>query len=660
MEQEKKKIVFQKLTPVHDIDMSVYEDAMQYVFSNDDIRNVAISGSYGAGKSSLLETYKRNHREKVFLSISLAHFKKSEDEPEDIGTKLEGKIINQLVQQIKEENVPLTNFCVKREADREKASAITRRIVVFIALIVFIFNYSKTVKWVESLADSFLKSILQFICHPYVFLFAIGALGFLFASGIYYVVSYQKSKNIFRRLSFQGAEIEIFEEDKAEYFDRYLNEVLYLFENSNVDAIVFEDIDRFDNIHVFERLREINVLANIRLAQSGSKRVLRFFYLMRDDIFLGKERTKFFDYILPVIPVVDNSNSYNKLREYFGQSGILEKFDDKFLRELALYIDDMRILKNIYNEFMIYFYRLEAIGLDYNKMLAIITYKNIFPKDYSNLQLNRGFVRDLFRQREDIIEEKIRIYKEEISKLKERMLEISGEHLETLQELEDVRVARKSRYNNTSERREEFKKWEQEAYVRRKQIIENILTGEIAECEDRIAQLQYEIEHVSGKVLSELLGEGTYREVVDKYFICEKMKKTLNFSEIVKDNYFDLLVFLVRHGYLDETYSDYMTYFYPNSLTVRDKKFLRCISDKMPVPYSYKLDSTVLVIENLNVLDFEKEEVLNFDLLSALLQGKGEWEYLDKFIDNLKGGMLGDLFRIFLDSVMKKRNSLQH
>lgn len=56
----------------------------------------------------------------------------------------------------------------------------------------------------------------------------------------------QKNKNIFRKLNFQGNEIEIFEDCDDSYFDKYLNEVLYLFENANADAIVFEDIDRFN------------------------------------------------------------------------------------------------------------------------------------------------------------------------------------------------------------------------------------------------------------------------------------------------------------------------------------------------------------------------------------------------------------------------------
>ena len=115
----------------------------------------------------------------------------------------------------------------------------------------------------------------------------------------YKLVVLQRNKNIFKRLKIHGNEIEIFEENRDSYFDKYLNEVLYLFENSETDVIVFEDLDRFNAIKIFERLREINILINKKV----KNKPLRFFYLVRDDIFVSKDRTKFFDYIVPIVPV---------------------------------------------------------------------------------------------------------------------------------------------------------------------------------------------------------------------------------------------------------------------------------------------------------------------------------------------------------------------
>ena len=154
-------------------------------------------------------------------------------------------------------------------------------------------------------------------------------------------------------MNFKGAEIEIFESKDDSYFDKYLNEVLYLFEKTDVDAIVFEDMDRFEMNHIFERLREINTLVNLHL--QAEKKTLKFLYLLRDDVFVSKDRTKFFDYIIPIVPVVDGSNSYDQFIEHLKNNNLQNELDSKFLQGLSLYVDDMRLLKNICNEFLVYY-----------------------------------------------------------------------------------------------------------------------------------------------------------------------------------------------------------------------------------------------------------------------------------------------------------------
>lgn len=59
-EQNKKtKYEYQKLTPYTKVDLKENEKAFEYVFQHDDVRNIAISGAYGSGKSSLIESYKK-------------------------------------------------------------------------------------------------------------------------------------------------------------------------------------------------------------------------------------------------------------------------------------------------------------------------------------------------------------------------------------------------------------------------------------------------------------------------------------------------------------------------------------------------------------------------------------------------------------------------
>lgn len=449
-----KDIVFSKLTPTDDVKMEVYDAALKYIFENKDIKNIAIAGSYGAGKSSLLETYKKDHSDKKFLHISLAHFEETAAngavrKDKDIEGVLEGKILNQLIQQIEVGNIPQTNFHIKRTVNDSRCIAFAVGTVVFLLALLHLKYFKAWSGWVDSLTDLYLKTLLQFFANPYS-LFISGVVAtVLFGLGLYQLIKAQKNKNIFRKLSVQGNEIEIFGEDDNSYFDKYLNEVLYLFENSRRDVIVFEDLDRFDDNKIFERLREINILANIRLQNGKDKKQsgpLRFFYLLRDDIFVNKDRTKFFDFILPVIPVVDGSNAYDQIKNHLKRGGIFEIFEEKFLRELSLYIDDMRVLKNIYNEFMIYYNKLNTIELNANKMFAMITYKNIFPRDFSDLQLNQGFVHELFSRKNDFVELRRTECEAKIEEKKEQIENAKKEELGSLEELDYV----KSRYRNTS------------------------------------------------------------------------------------------------------------------------------------------------------------------------------------------------------------------
>lgn len=149
---------FQKLTPTDKVDLLVYEDAFKYIFENDDIKNVAISGPYSAGKSSLLESYKKNCKDKKFLHISLAHFrvepekeKSIEENGEDknIEAVLEGKILNQLIQQIDANNIPQTNFHVKRKVSAFKCFGAALLIVVFAVCFLATAKFATFSSWIE-------------------------------------------------------------------------------------------------------------------------------------------------------------------------------------------------------------------------------------------------------------------------------------------------------------------------------------------------------------------------------------------------------------------------------------------------------------------------------------------------------------------------------
>lgn len=240
-----RKYQFERLTPIDNMDLDVYKEAIDFVFDNPDVKNVAISGAYSAGKSSVLASYKKNHNDLRFLHISLAHFKSPDQEAETEVKEsiLEGKILNQLIHQIPSEKIPQTNFRVKKKVSVKSVIKQTIGIVLLFVATIYFVCFDTWENYVNTLPDNWFKFILALSTHQYALmvdgLLMVALLSFI----VYRLINIQKNRNVFRKLNLQGNEIEIFEESDDSYFDKYLNEVLYLFENADADVIVFEDME---------------------------------------------------------------------------------------------------------------------------------------------------------------------------------------------------------------------------------------------------------------------------------------------------------------------------------------------------------------------------------------------------------------------------------
>lgn len=633
---------FQKLTPFSDVELGVYKNAIDFVFANNDLKNVAISGQYSAGKSSLIESYKKSHSNIKFVHISLAHFRSIEEaetnEPsKDINeTALEGKVLNQLIHQINADDIPQTHFKVKKKIKTNNIVINTIFTVLFIAMILHITLFNKWEKFVSLLSEGNIKTLLTLSTKYDTLLISGFICTILSCIFIYKLIKTQKNRNVLKKINLQGNEIEIFEESNESYFDRYLNEVLYLFENVDADAIVFEDMDRFNSNNIFERLHEVNRLVNIQRDTAGHKKsTLRFIYLLRDDIFISKDRTKFFDYIIPVIPVVDSSNSYDQFITHFDGGGILKLFNERFLQGMSLYIDDMRILKNIYNEFQIYYNKLNTTELDCNKMLAIIAYKNIFPRDFSELQLNQGMVYTIFSKKDNLIIEEIKKIEKDIRDRKKEIEAINDEILNSSQEVDAIYDKELSRYNNHPHYNQAEKADIAKRRAARKESVENKFNGKIEEINELISRSRESLVDSRNKRLKEVIT----RENIDEIFkltYTNEIGEERDFNEIKSSEYFDLLKYLIRDGYIDETYTDYMTYFYENSLSRIDKMFLRSITDQKGKEFTYQLKNPKLVVARLREVDFEQEEALNFDLLAYLLQTPAQVNLIKRLFKQLR------------------------
>lgn len=662
---------FQKFTPIDSAQISIYKDALEFAINDNEIKNVAITGPYSAGKSSVLESYKfKNDRVEV-INISLAHFqstkndntgklKKSSisiDEDEANHEKsieshretlsesvIEGKILNQLIHQIPADRIPQSNFRTKKDVNNPKLKQRAVLITCFIVGIAILMYSNNIISFANTLPDGDLKNIMSFIVSPAMMGLSLIICPVLACKFIYSLLLLQKNKNIFKKINFQGNGIEILEESDDSYFDKYLNDVLYLFENVEANVIVFEDIDRFENNSIFVRLREINTLVNIqrRKEQGDNYHPLKFFYLLRDDIFVSKDRTKFFDFIIPIIPIVDSSNSYDIISKNLENAGILYMFDKGFLEGLSLYIDDMRILKNIYNEFIVYFNRLNVTDLDSNKMMAIVTYKNIFPRDFSELQLCKGYIYQLFnREKEKLVIEKTKDLKSRLEALEMRINAANNEMLQSIEEFENIFFANERKYQmgiitpnqfNSFRKNYESQKQSREMAIRDKEETEQ------KKIQKEIAKNKNEISIIREKSLKTLLLSHNTDVFFDfKYGGDISGQDENEFTIIRNSDYFDLFKYLIRDGYIDETYPDYLTYFHENRMSINDKKFLQRITGRKGADYTYGLNKVENVMNSAIIGNerFKQVETLNFDLLEYMLENQNKSKKYIEYIETL-------------------------
>ena len=314
--KEHRKYEFQKLTPYEKTDLEGYEQSLDFVFKNenDDLKNIALTGNYGSGKSSVIRSYAEKRRNLSFIYVSLAHFEgiQGETDKENYDVDVEKKIINHIVQQIPVKDVPESGFRIKRNFNIGSGIWLALRIAFLICAIVYC-NSWKTIYALQGV------QICSLLTGTFATAFILSA---CFADIVSLIFSGLKSLNAGKKiksLKLSNGAVEFSDQNEKSYFDQHLDEILYLFAGAKVDAIVFEDIDRFEEIDlkILEHLRELCTLANDRIHNIDSKRKpIRFFYLIGDHVFEDyTDRTKFFDYMIPVIPVVDASNSYAKMRE---------------------------------------------------------------------------------------------------------------------------------------------------------------------------------------------------------------------------------------------------------------------------------------------------------------------------------------------------------
>lgn len=670
---EIRKTIFNSLTPdILDENKKVYTEALEFAFKNDDIRNIAITGVYGAGKSTVWNTYREYKVKKLgetsfknIITVSLGKYEnnskeigednstrddsknyKKNKEGKELDNIVERQIINQISAQIKPNAIPLSNYKFKGNIpwygllSNIFLTLLFSASILFLVYLKYIFNYLKSL-------IGYTFAIVPLIS-IFIILFVVPSVYFLYHF-------YKKNKVRFSKVSFKVAEAELTEANNDEtVLERDMKEIVYMLSSSNTSIVVFEDLDRYDSVEIFVKLKELNFLLNAYLDTNGKNKIVRFIYLIKDGLFYSKDRTKFFDFILPIVPVVNSKSSENYLVALL-KSTIDEQSnipDDKIISNISLYIDDMRILRNIVNEYKVYSQIVfnSQIPLDKDKLFALIILKNIFPNEFDLLQEDKGYIRTFFNNLEMERDK-------EIAELKAALKNVSDSITYLKTRFENNKYELMASYINPELSIAEnlvnlnwakfLKQWESEPnkeymvrrYNRSDHYNYNKFVHSFIETDEkrkyliakipkdkteRLSQLNLEKNSINDKI--QISGANGYKEILELKTPEEinELFKIPNFI-ITEDHYFPLIRYLIIEGFLDETYWYYKGYFdidKPNVLKINDVIFMKGLLEKTSLDVLFPVESPELIINRLSSSDYNKINILNYKILETCVEKK--------------------------------------
>ena len=663
MIEDKKHNKFSALTPeVLKENKRIYTEALDYAFSNSDIKNIAITGIYGAGKSTVWSTYVHEKELSNVIIVSLGkynyinndnRYSESSDidenqinenqKADDIGNynRVERQIINQILSQIESKKIPLSKYGFKSNKSKMNICLQSLAFLSIICSILLWLTRDTFISFINKSYKNFNSISLIFLC---AFL--------LFVPTFYYLYIFNR-ENKFKisKITFKGAEANINDSNSDEsVLDRDIKELVYLLRSSDSKIVVFEDLDRYDNASIYTKLRELNFLLNKYIKINNEKETtVRFIYMLKDSLFYSKNRTKFFDFILPIVPVVDSKTSENELVELLKE---VENAPDKsVLADISLYIDDMRLLKNIVNEYIVYsnIIPLGKIDLDSNKLFALITLKNIFPNEFDLLQEDKGFIRAIFDELESYRKRLVSDFKNELDKIDDDIKFINNRvasnkfEVMALMILTDVRP-----YNNQDKTMPQFlKDWSQRPndafeikdsdgreyltyndflnrYVlnddKNKELIEKLPEDFSAE----INKLNLDREKIKKQIKD--IDIYSYREIISKMTTEQRDELfSINGFDIVESHYFPLIRFLIVDGLLDETYWYYKGNFNvdtSNILKRNDMIYMKGLKEGKALDIFLDVETPNEIVNRLKLSDFIRFNILNKKVLKTCLDEK--------------------------------------
>ena len=699
-EEKQKAKDYYSLSPTDKAaECDAYCEALEWALANSadkDIKNIAIAGPYGSGKSSVIRTFQRRYkrllpfgRKYKFLNISLANFespshslKKQDIEERNKGSHktveskvsdtairgecgykegkdnhelsdntklqrlLELSIVQQLFYREKDSRIPESRFRKIARTNWIYNSIAALIVVLFCVSVLYILWPDKCQDALPNIIRENIVDDAQVVYSAALLLVLIGLV-----IGAYKGVSLIKKLRV-KRVSLNATEIEVDKDVSKSILNNYIDEIIYFFEETKYNVVVIEDLDRFNHNDIFIKLREINQLIN---SSTDIKHPVVFIYAIRDDMFEDKDRSKFFDFMIPIIPIINFSNSGEILRKGLNQTVEQGKSDvdavsDVFIDNISFYIDDMRLLYNIINEFRIYQNRLHS-NLSHSKLLAMIVYKNLYPNDFSKLIENEGVLYSVILQKESYIEQYKTNIENEIKDINNRIAATGRFQIDNIKELRFLYIAKLIehigknfngfRVNGEIVDFETLAQDENFQLIKSGSIQCDVISGQNRYGgHNRITQnIQFSFQEIEKLVCKDY----TYTErekIIEDRFKTKDLKQERDKLQQAKQNLHqepikdilikgkiapetktkqhELIYIMLRNGYIQEDYLDYISIFHEGSLTRQDHHFIIEYRKGKKLDANYPLPNAVAVINKLETFCFSHDILLNYNIVDAI------------------------------------------
>ena len=650
---------FVDLAPTDEADQEgVYSAALKFATNSPDVTNIALTGPYGSGKSSIIRSFLKSYPRPV-LQISLAAFlPEAGDERRKVPTQeIERSILQQLLYGADADKLPLSRF---KRIKSPGFWSIFRSVYIVTGLLALLHVfYHRDEIWQGTYVSPFdLANWLDISIAAYALIFLWSVIHF------FYVASFGVS---LKSISLKDIELRPSSDEQDSILNRHLDEIIYFFQSTQYDLVVVEDLDRFEDSDIFVTLREINSLVN---GNVGVKRKVRFLYALRDDMFSNTDRTKFFEFIIPVIPIINSSNSIDMMLAQGKRVKLDGRLDQQFLREVSRYLSDMRLIHNIFNEYAIYVANLETDGeniLDATKLLAVLIYKNVYPRDFEQLHRGEGQLAGILGRKDELIAAREQKCRSEITGIERAIESAEQQTPKDLQELKriyamalletlphntlslsldnrnfvapaqlsghkdlELYVTSNAIYysaHNSGNRQKDNAAFQESvdptrSFSERLRSIEVKAEANKKAAYQRVAHLRNEIKTIRTSKFNVLL-RSSLKEV-------ESLFQNLGDGG-------ELARFLVLEGHLDDSYYQYTSLFHKGRLSPSDNKFLIQIrSFHTPDPL-FPIDNPNEVIAGMREDDFSLDYALNVRLVDALLdreEHRGRLGKVFAFISN--------------------------